>query len=382
MKLKKHNFKIPITSINNDKDIVKQESIVIQEHAADLKYKILAQNTFGGRTVHCPGYFNNKTNFIIGEVSSILSMTPSLDIIVKDTSELINSKNFMIYPIPCFNMVQNYTLEYIVKDGDKKINIDLTMKLGETIGKYLANQSNVINLPEGFLELFINTKNGISLNKNILINSNYRFVIGILKGYRQECNTHGIYILPNVNIYTFSTILNYLGASYSIRNSKNNTKKVYVQLPNVYDGLIDSLFIKNEEYVIPDKADEVVLKKQFQLKDTIYNYDNSLFKGINSGKILLVPYDSIDFIPVENERVYDLTAERSDATNYSMGFTPFLKNSDGDILAASGIFTKEGLQSSQVFSPDSKEYYRDLNDGNINQWISDDAILGLYNATK
>lgn len=380
MKLKKHNFKIPITSIDNDKNVIKQESIVIQEHDASLKYKLLAQNTFGSRTVHCPGYFNNKTNFIIGEVSSILSMTPSLDIIVKDTSELINSKNFMIYPIPCFNMIQNDALEYIVKDSDEKINIELTMELGESIGRYLADQSNVIYLPEGFLELFINTKNGISLNKNILINSNYKFVIGILKGYREECGTYGIYILPNVNIYTFSTILNYLGASYSIRNSKNNTKKVYIQLPNIYYGLINNLFVKNEEYVISNK---VILKRKFKLNhDNALNNSTQLFRDINSGKILLVPYDSIDFIEVQNDRVYDLTSERSNATNYSMGFTPFLKNSDGDILAASGIFTKEGLRDSQAFSPDSKEYYKGLNDGEINQWIADDAILGLYNATK
>ncbi len=103
---------------------------------------------------------------------------------------------------------------------------------------------------------------------------------------------------------------------------------------------------------------------------------------IQNGTLLAIPFNSFTTMEVTGCKMYDLTCERSDATNYALNSTPVMKNSDGDILAVSGIFTKEGLVDSKSFSPDTKEYYKNLNDGNINQWIADDAILGLYNATS
>jgi len=372
------NHKMDVLGLT-DTDVVHQQTLSIQEHNADTKYKMLAKNTFGNGTVHCPGYFNNKTNFIIGERNSIMIIDKGLKIKEKNISE-IQDFDFILYPIPCLNMDTNFQLDF--KFNDKIETIQLTFEFGERIGRYLANPE-MLDIRTGFLSVFVDTKNGLSLNKNILINSNPNFVLGILKGYHTECNTHGLYILPNVNLYTFTTILNYLGASYSIRNSKNNTKKVYIQLSDVFSSILPSIFYKNEAYLIADK--QVKLFKRYQIAEKLddFNETSSILSNINSGRILLVPFNSIELKELDSDdRVYDLTSERLDATNYAMNFTPFLKNSDGDILATSGIFTKKALVDSEEFSPDHKEYYKDLNEGNINQWIADDAILGLYNATK
>jgi hypothetical protein len=80
--------------------------------------------------------------------------------------------------------------------------------------------------------------------------------------------------------------------------------------------------------------------------------------------------------------MYDLTSENHEATNYALPFTPYLKNSDGDILTLAGIFLKEANESAKTFSPENKDYYKDLNSGDIINWIADDAILGLYASTK
>lgn len=77
-----------------------------------------------------------------------------------------------------------------------------------------------------------------------------------------------------------------------------------------------------------------------------------------------------------------MTMPLIDATNYALPFTPMMKNSDGDILTLSTVFGKEAIKDAEPFEPNRKEWFRNLNDGNINQWISDDAILGLYAVTK
>jgi hypothetical protein len=280
-------------------------------------------------------------------------------------------------------MKQNFTLDYEEAETKAITTINLDWGLGYSIGVILSGQDQTtFDIHQGFLSLLINTKNGISLNKNILLNSNYKFVLGILDGYYDNNNQLGYFINSDVNIYTFTTILNYLGASYSIRNAESNTKKLFIQLPLIFKGLINSRFIKTEQYGYNS------LDKELQVVNEIIHFDKEpidLQDIINSGKVLAIPYSSLIFEKLsdtDTQKMYDLTSERSDATNYSMLMTPFLKNSDGDILAISGIFTKEGLSSAQEFSPEVREYYKNLNDGEINNWIADDAILGLYNSTS
>lgn len=84
----------------------------------------------------------------------------------------------------------------------------------------------------------------------------------------------------------------------------------------------------------------------------------------------------------EEEDLYDLVSTIGDATNYALPFTPILKNSDGDILTLSTVFAKEALEDAKSFAPTTKEWFRNLNDGAINKYIKDDALLGLYALTK
>jgi len=383
MKIEQKNYKFDVNSITSDGEIISQNTLTISEHDVETKYQMLAKNIFTyENTVFCPGYFNKKTNFIIGEVNSLLAVDDSLNILNENTSTLIENNSYLVYPIPCLNMEFNEVLEY--KDNSNNItDVYMNDELGELIGFFLAGtldyQELVNSMPEysEFFRLFINMKKGLSLNKNILLNSNPVFILNILRGYYNANASSRFFINSNVNIYTFTVMLNYLGASYSIRNGKDNTKKVFIQLPRVFGLHMPAKFIKTEEYGYNEITGKIELTSILHESKT-----DSLSDKINSGQMILIPTSSIDFIQVNDARMYDLTAENHSATNYSLPMTPMLKNSDGDILAASGIFTKEGLQDAKVFSPDNKEYYRNLNDGNISQWIADDAILGLYNATS
>ncbi len=384
MKIDQKNYKFDVASITTDNNIIAQKTLTIAEHDVPLKYQMLAKNIFtADNTVFCPGYFNKKTDFIIGEVNSLIVVDNELNQITKNTSELIKDDVYIIYPVPCLNMEFHNILEYKNNVGEID-EIILDGALGEWIGKFLSGSLTYDELltifPEysGFFKLFINLKNGLSLNKNILLNSNPVFIINILKGYYGSNGSSRLYINSNVNIYTFTTILNYLGASYSIRNGKHNTKKMFIQLPMVFNKYLPNKFIKKQEYGFNEISGNVEL---FNINQLHESKTSSLSDKINSGQILLIPISAIDFNIKDESRIYDLMAENHDATNYSIPMTPVLKNSDGDILAASGIFTKEGLIDAEKFSPDNKEYYRNLNDGNISQWIADDAILGLYNAT-
>lgn len=383
------NYKFNVNSLTEDGKIIKQQTLTIAEHDVKTKYQMLAKNIFTvDNTVFCPGYFNRKTNFIIGEQNSLMAVDRRLRVLKQpfnDTSVLIHrDSDFLLYPVPCLNMETNEVLEYKLHNGEIQ-DVYLDYDLGILIGSFLAGKIGMGSLftvypeYEGFFKLFINLKNGLSLNKNILLNSNPEFVISILKGYYDSNASTRFYINSNVNIYTFTIILNYLGASYSIRNGKDNTKKVFIQLPRIFKDYLPKKFIKQQEYFFNPDDQEVQLSSLTPYKSA----DITLADKINSGQIILIPINAIDFVEINDDsRMYDLTSERHDATNYSLPMTPLLKNSDGDILAASGIFTKEGLEDAKAFSPDNKEYYRDLNAGDIAQWIADDAILGLYNATS
>lgn len=387
MKNSTKNIKFDVLGLTTNNQIIKQQTLTIAEHQAQTKYLMLAKNNFVRKEpVYCPGYFNRKTNFIIGEVQSLIAIDKKLNIITgeaSNTSNLIGSEYFMLYPIPCFQMERNATLDYEDSETGTITKIVLDWHAGYSIGLILSGQEqSKFDFHPGFLSLLINTKNGISLNKNILLNSNYKFVLGILEGYYDNNDQAGFFINNNVNIYTFTTILNYLGASYSIRNAENNTKKLFIQLPLIFKEIINNKFIKTEQYGFNS------LDNELQIVNEIIYFDKeptNLSEVINSGKVLAIPYSSLTFerlLDDDTQRMYDLTSEREDATNYAMSFTPLLKNSDGDILAISGIFTKEGLSSAQEFSPEVREYYKNLNDGEINNWIADDAILGLYNSTS
>ncbi len=401
MRIDNKNCKFNTTSLTENNEIIEQNTITIQKHDVEKIYKVAADNkknwTFD--TVYCPGYFNNKTNFLVGNQKSLVILNENLEKLADDENTIDNIltrkdnglKDFMIYQIPCFSGLPSNT-EMDFQHYNNKGTIQLTMEYGRYIGHLLATD----DLPDKICQnqtqtLFANViidryktkdnKDAKSIKKEILINTNFQFMLGLLEGYQLGNKSKGITINENINIYTFTTILNYLGASYSIRNSKRGDKKLFFQLPRIFEQYTDLTFIQRNTFIIEN--DHIEKINSDNILDFTEDAQN-LKELVNAGKILLVPINSIDFILQENTNVnmYDMTAERHDATNYTVPFSPLLKNSDGDILGVQGVFTKEALQDAQKFSPEHKEYYKSANDGGINNWIADDAILGLYVATK
>ena len=120
-----------------------------------------------------------------------------------------------------------------------------------------------------------------------------------------------------------------------------------------------------------------------KIKNDPKSFDSVFTKDILAGKYFMLSINDISFIETEEySHIWDLVMPREDATNYSLAFTPLLKNSDGDILSGSAIFGVEALKDLESFSPVSIDWYRNLNDGNVLNYIKDDALLGLYTATK
>ena len=388
---------IGITSVDKNNNIINQKAVDIQKHKVERIFRVLSKNdkNWSKDTIFSPGYFNNKTNFLLGNQNSIVVFDSDINMLCtpeNDIEKIINKDDlFMLYPIPCFNMMQNETIIYNDMFDDKDIKIVLDRELGIKFGQFLATNGDEkhVHKNKNFLKLIIDKKHGLSLNKNFIINSNPDFVLGILNGYynANKKEDNNFIINSNVNIYLFTNILNYLGASYSIRKKDNQLKLVF-QLPYVFEDRIDSLFIKKDIYI--EYNNKIVLSNV----DTLKNINNSGLStnnklGLSDCQNILIPINSLlfqeltaDEISKTSNILYDLSAENYEATNYSLPFTPYLKNSDGDILTLTGIFLKGANESAKKYSPENKDYYKDLNSGDIINWIADDAILGLYASTK
>jgi len=351
------NKKIRVSSIC-DKKLITQETLTIQKHIVQKKYLVLADN----KMALCPGYFNRKTNFILGEKNSILGFDKNFEELDNSsTSKLFESDGYFIYPIPCYTMKTN---KFVNLQFDGMIHqINLTSELGFKTGQILAGLKITHDpILKKFFETIIDINKGIGLNKSFLLNSNPLFAINVLLGYYKQNKVNSFYINASTNLYAITNIFHYVGASYSLTKVENGRFKVYFKLPFSFKNSFPDRFIRKEQY---------------------FKTSVPLAEDINAGIALAVPFNSCVLEEVQTDEIlYDLTCERHDATNYSIPMSPILKNSDGDILAASGIFTKEALKDAEKFSPSNKEYYKNLNDGKIEQWIADDAILGLYNATN
>lgn len=388
---------IGITSIDKDNNIINQKAVDIQQHEVNKIFRVLSKNdrNWSKDTLFSPGYFNNKTNFLLGNQNSIVVFDSNINMLCTPDNDIENIVNredlFILYPVPCFNMLQNEEIIYNDMYDDKDVRITLDAELGIKFGEFLANNSDekMIHKNKNFLKLVIDKKNGLSLNKNFIINSNPDFVLGILNGYYNSNKSadNTFIINSNVNIYLFTNILNYLGASYSIRKKDDKLKLVF-QLPYVFEDRIDSLFIKKEIYI---EHDNKILLSNI---DTLKNINNSGLSvnnklGLSNCQNILIPVNSLLFqeltLDEKNKTskiLYDFSTENHEATNYALPFTPYLKNSDGDILTLTGIFLKGANESAKKYSPENKDYYKDLNSGDIINWIADDAILGLYASTK
>lgn len=392
MKISHKNFKLRMPSITDDKSMIyNNSSQSLSVHDVEDQYLILSYNEF--RTVNNVGYFNKKTDFRIGEEKSIIVLDKNLSIIPDIKTSEINKEQYIIYPMPYKYMVQNQYFFYEFFNTNKTIKIALSFEFGEKLGKILldlANNKNetktkqdIINettkdYPIELFNLFISWNNyGYSINKNLLINSNPEFLLGIL-------NSTTTNLFYNINIYTYTTILNYLGAMYSITRDYKDSRKLNYFLPEeikkwrLYPKLSNPLIkfkndTRHQEYILSNIDDEV--REQVLA--------SKLWKSFISNEILLIKTEDLQFVKLGNKSdMYDYTMQMANATTFAPTFGPMLKNSDGDILGLIGIFGKESLEEAKEFSPEIKDYFRSFNDGEIQSWITKDAVLGLYNTTK
>ena len=427
---------------NEPPEIVYQNPLSFSIHKPEKKYMLLSSEA---------GYFNRVTQFISGNINSILFLNSNGNLESPTLEEVISNpqKYFIIYPLPCnmYEEIINNEVEFFwettrfnkVNTIKSKINLDFD--LGFEIGRkfFLYTINNKIDLTN--FEYSINGCKDESLfwpHKNLILNSNKKFILGILFGYliesisvfdnsdkifglinqktfkmkQKNCSDlpplkERLFIKKNDNSYIFSTMLNWLGASYSFQNiplieidEYQTSTKLHISLPHSllkefneiigseefkdYDEEIQKTIIefkkifRTHEWYITSK--NKVRRMPINAKEKSENNYNTL---IEEGKIRLLPMTSFKFIEIkENINMYDFTMPRADATNYAFPFTPLLKNSDGDILTLSAISGAEAIEDAKPFKPAHKEWFRNLNDGNIKNYISDDAILGLFAATK
>lgn len=416
-----------ITENESDINVIYQQPDSLSVHNPDKKFLLVSSEV---------GYFNKITQFISGDISSMLFLTSNGELQTPSITEVSNNpqKYFMLYPLPfsmfpeTINTEVDFTWEcsrYKRKYSNTesiKLNFELGLSVGKTFFHYTKN--NKVPLTK-FQEAINGSENNDFFwpHKNIILNSNIEFNLGILFGYIKESikifgkdqdpqNSISIkekmYINKTNNSYIFSTILNWLGASYYFQPLKETIKvhcenfndyiyksdmRMVITLPhyllNHFNKLrklfpeyeeFQKIFKSHEWYITPKNT---VRKMPIGTKEKAKVNYNEL---IDTGKIRIVPMSSFKFIDVtEKEKkthMYDLSMPRADATNYALAFTPVLKNSDGDILTMSSISSREAIEDSKVFEPSHKGWFRNLNTGEINNYIADDAVLGLYAATK
>lgn len=388
MKKSHRNFKLFMPSLTDDNKIINGISQSISLHDVETQYQILSINNFN--RCNNIGFFNKKTDFRIGEEKSIIILDKnlkSLDIKTSEINSTYDDPQYLVYPIPSFYLDKNDY--FIFNEVSKQTTVELTFEFGEILIKmiqllaseptyrfdYNNNTFDSYGYPPQLFKLLISCNQyGYSINKNLIINSNPDFLLGLLNGLESN-------IFINLNIYTITTILNYLGAMYSITRGKNDSRVLNFKLPQVFqfhEKLKNSkIDFKNDKKHI----ERIMSKFDVNLKDSIMGTE--LWKDIVFGKIALIKADDLQFIKMEDKiPMYDFTMQRADATNFAIPFGPILKNSDGDILGVIGIFGQESLEEAQEFSPETKDYFKSFNDGEIQSWITKDAVLGLYNVTK
>jgi hypothetical protein len=106
---------------------------------------------------------------------------------------------------------------------------------------------------------------------------------------------------------------------------------------------------------------------------------------VNIGLIELMPAKDFVFLPLEESKVmYDFTMGYNNANNYSFPGTPYLSNSDGDILGIIGMLSKDGAEEcDEKFGLANKQRFLTLSTGSVaNYGCKLDSIMGLYSATK
>ncbi len=379
--------------------VIYQPSLEIHQHQVELGYQILSKNDFGKvkKRINV-GYFNKKTNFLIGEKKSLL-IWDNIDLKVckPDTSVIIAPENknryFLMYDMNFIIDDIREEIDILDKITGEHLEVTLNKQFGNDIGIFLQKADPQIDvIPNEFqiLKAIIQLQDGkMSINKQVLINSNPSFMLGILEGYLG--NNNQFILQHNINIYNITYILNLLGAQYSIRTLQSGEKQIRFKLPELLRKMtsLKDIFFRIYKYKFTP-ADADADKQHLELtKNEGINFPNntsdlSLFDVVNSGLIEMIPTKDLVFLPVENQIMFDLTMGNEHATNYSLPGTPFLSNSDGDILGAVAVMTKDAAEEcTRKFSVEYKVNFLNLNNGTVNNWgVKLDSQLGLYAATK
>ena len=457
MRQEQKQLKLNIKSVDKNNSVIDQQTLTLTKHTNDQKYLVISKNDFGKNFRINAGIFNKKTRFILTENHSLLVLSEdseanetenlkikevSIKELISDEQEESKSNNYMIYMIPIFTIDQNYYVKLKDKNDPKKIlDIELNFELGRAFGRKMKKVSynedidtmspNINKDQEYFLNKVIpnnilNSDNKINFDKRILLSSNYKFLLGILFELYEEKMR-----IKNINIYLITTILNILGASYSIRKIKDSEdaseEDFYIRfkLPLIFKKFIKNLkylknpernkdniynkklkMIRNKKYIISEeekgqgKVEKVELINFDSFKKYYYDAKFSLKKDpaiesdsfdsskklkdlINLGLIELMPTNDFKYIPINYGKVYDFVTEGvNEATNYILPGLPLLKNSDGDILALIGIWTEDAARNAdEKFGINKKTIVSEL-DGKPYSWIDIDSVLGLHNFTK
>ncbi len=381
----------------HEPSVIYQPSQDIHEHQVPTGYQILSKNDFGivKKRVNL-GYFNKKTNFLIGEKKSLLIWdNQESKICSPDTSEIISPENkgryFLIYDMNFIIDNINEDIEILDKLNGEQLNIVLNKQFGNDIGIFLQRANPKIDIiPDEFqiLKAIIQIDSGkMSINKQILINSNSSFLLGILEGYIG--NNNQLLLQHNINIYNITYILNLLGAQYSIRSLQNGEKQIRFKLPTMLKKMtsLKDIFFRIYKYKFSNDSGSQKLsltKNEEMTAPNLEEEELTFFDIVNSGLIEMVPTKDLVFIPVTDQVMYDLTMGNPVATNYSLPCTPGLCNSDGDVLGAIAFMAQDSAEECiRKFSVEYKTNFLNLNDGSVNQWgVKLDSQLGLYSATK
>lgn len=423
------------TSVDENQNLIKQETINMVKHQVQNQYQVLSKNDFGKTPQRINiGFFNKKTNFRVSEKDSIIAFD-------RDTSKICTPsiqdlkdnpyKYLMIYKYPFMEDIWNDTITIKLNQiEDTDFNIELDTDFGIYIGNLLQkltelSQDNDINnldilstefkmdkVKNTVLSKIIHIKssNKFSINKKILLNSNPSFLMGVLEGFFKTKENKYYKVPKTINIYTFSIILNLLGASYSIRTNKeidnDSSFIIRFKLPNIlnrfHNNLAPELFRKHKYYFLPAKIGQY---KDFKIKflkdgididsETISKYRENGFTDImvqvNDGYIELIPtwdlvFDKVQIQDINKKEgtMYDLIMENDKAHNFQLNNLPMLHNSDGDIMGVIGLFTKEACKEArEQFSAENKLKFKNPVDGQVMNWgVKTDAQIGWYNATK
>lgn len=428
---KNHKKTLQVKSITLDNNLINQESFSYEKHYSNKKFMLISKEI---------GYFNKITKFVCSDDKSLLFFDSFGEQLHLSISEAKERKDlFLMYPnaFPTNNekilLTKNGT--YFGREVNEVEEIRLDFKLGYEIGQRILLIKKYTNFSNSVLMDILNGSVLIDHfwpDKKIITNSNPEFCFGILIGYfdnmfkkfkienlksptkYQNKDKFNLYIHQKDNVYTLTTILNMFSAKYQIINLKEPLvytdihedaildKYIDIKLPNHWKFLLSQITKENKElisnlsfdinklfknyeiFMVKDKFKKLGIKEfEEKIKLKPEDFNSSFTKDILDGKYFMLSINDISFIETEEyEHIWDLVMPREDATNYSLAFTPIMKNSDGDILSGSAIFGVESLKDLESFSPTTIDWYRNLNDGNVLNYIKDDALLGLYNATK